>query len=294
MAKAWMPLYVADYLADTVDLDAAQSGVYLILLMITWRQSDCALPNDMKWIKRSLSACIAGMHGNQFNRLVPPILDRFFALGSDGKFRNNRLTKEREKSEKFSRKQKETVGKRWVVNNNINKIDDTTVIPARALQSQSQSQRIGGGGRARAREDDPDKLAERLAAICGFNNPQDWPPGWCGAPNWVRKCLADGWEPEVMVDATTAIVKQKRDGPIEHFVYLEKPLARAMARHRAPLPKVQVIDGETIHETRSAKSLTDAASRMQQSGFQLGPKPSGLRADAGETTVRVLPEKRGE
>jgi uncharacterized protein YdaU (DUF1376 family) len=136
-----MPLYVADYLVDTLDLRAEESGVYLLLLMIAWRRPDGALPNDMKWLQRSLASCVNDMHGNRFNRLVPPILERFFVLGEDNKFRNKRLTKEREKSEKFSEKQKENAEKRWGAVKENNSLVDAKPMPAHALQLQSQSQR---------------------------------------------------------------------------------------------------------------------------------------------------------
>lgn len=284
MAKAWMPLYVADYLADTMHLSATESGAYLHLIMHYWQTG--SLPVDDAGLAR-----IARVHPRHWPR-VRGVIAPFFGTPSKGSlWTQKRVSLELSKNKELSNKRK------GAAEQMLRKRRASAEQLLTQSQSQSQKEEIVGLGRARAREDetvDPGKLADRLAAICGFPDPQGWPPGWCGATNWVRKCLADGWEAEIMVDATMALVKQKRDGPIEHYVYLEKPLARAMARHRAPLPKVQIIDGETIHESRSAKSLTDAASRMQQSGFQLGPKPSGLRADAGEDPVRLLSEKRGE
>ena len=42
---AYMPLYVADYLADTAHLSAAEHGVYLMLLMTYWQRQG-GLPMD--------------------------------------------------------------------------------------------------------------------------------------------------------------------------------------------------------------------------------------------------------
>jgi uncharacterized protein YdaU (DUF1376 family) len=125
MIKRWMPLYVADYLLDTTDLTPEQHGCFLLLLMAAWRRNDCALPDDKKWL-RSL---FPTMHGRAFNRVVPTLLQRFFSLGDDGKWRNERLSKEHQKACENNQKACEKAAKRWATSKENKDLPDAKAMP---------------------------------------------------------------------------------------------------------------------------------------------------------------------
>ena len=89
-SRAWMPLYVGDYLADTSHLSAEAHGVYLLLLMRCWAKG--SIPAD-----RMQCMSIAHAMHEQSRSIVDAIIDEFFVLQDDG-YHNKRIDIEREKA----------------------------------------------------------------------------------------------------------------------------------------------------------------------------------------------------
>jgi uncharacterized protein YdaU (DUF1376 family) len=76
-ADAWMPLYIADYLRDTIHLSRDQHGAYLLLLMACWVRGG-RLPNDPAQL-----AGVAKASHAEWRRLAPVILPFFDVDGAD-------------------------------------------------------------------------------------------------------------------------------------------------------------------------------------------------------------------
>lgn len=83
-----MPLFVGDYIADTTHLTMEQSGAYLQILMVTWRNGGRPLEdNDAKLAR------ICRMTIPKFRDKVRPVIEGFFDL-SEGTWRSPRLERE--------------------------------------------------------------------------------------------------------------------------------------------------------------------------------------------------------
>jgi uncharacterized protein YdaU (DUF1376 family) len=95
-----MPLYVADYLADTSHLGAAESGAYLHLIMHYWLKG--GLPKDPIQLAK-----IARMSLKQFNRAIP-IIAPFF----NPDWTHDRIDQELEKVREISEKRRGAVSQR--------------------------------------------------------------------------------------------------------------------------------------------------------------------------------------
>lgn len=44
----WMPLYIGDYLGDTIGLSNSEHGAYLLSMMAYWRKGESLTPPELK------------------------------------------------------------------------------------------------------------------------------------------------------------------------------------------------------------------------------------------------------
>lgn len=106
---SFMPLWIGDYLADTMRLTRDQHGGYLLLIMDYWRQGE-ALPDDDDAL-----AAIAKASPAEWKKLRP-VLARFFEV-ADGKWTHGRIEQElKSAQEQYAAKverAKAGAAKRW-------------------------------------------------------------------------------------------------------------------------------------------------------------------------------------
>jgi uncharacterized protein YdaU (DUF1376 family) len=93
MSRPWMPLYVADYLADTGHLSTLEHGAYMLLIMHYWQKG--SLPNNDRQL-----ASIARASLEQWSDIRETIAE-FFGSG----WRHERIEAELEKAaEKYEKR----------------------------------------------------------------------------------------------------------------------------------------------------------------------------------------------
>lgn len=108
-SDVWMPLYVSDYLADTMHLNTEQHGAYCLLLMAAWK-SGGRLPNDAEQLQ-----AITRMSQQKW-RASERILSSFFIVHNDF-WIHKRVIKELEKAlkntEEKAKSGKKGAAARW-------------------------------------------------------------------------------------------------------------------------------------------------------------------------------------
>ena len=104
-ADTWMPLYIGDYLADTMSLEAREHGAYLLLIMHYWRNGP--LPDD----DRALAG-IARVDRKTWAADTGPIVRNFFAA-EDGRLHHKRIDAEREAARLIAEKKRSAANARW-------------------------------------------------------------------------------------------------------------------------------------------------------------------------------------
>ena len=83
-----LPLFTDAFIADTIHLDAAETGAYMMLLMSAWRTSECRLPDDDKILAR-----FARCSPRQWTKIKDTVL-KFWTL-KNGYWEQKRLSQTR-------------------------------------------------------------------------------------------------------------------------------------------------------------------------------------------------------
>lgn len=128
MSRPWMPLYVADYLADTGHLSAAEHGSYLLLIMHYWQKG--TLPNDDRRL-----ASIARATPEQWSDMRDTIAEFF----GDG-WTHSRIDEELAEAEKKYQKRAEAGRKGGKAKAEVQQSSSNATSNARAGLNQPQPQ----------------------------------------------------------------------------------------------------------------------------------------------------------
>jgi uncharacterized protein YdaU (DUF1376 family) len=149
MSRPWMPLYVADYRADTAHLSAAQHGAYLLLIMHYWTTG--GLPKDDAAMAR-----IACMSPAEWKRAYPVIYPFF-----EGDWTHKRIDAELARAADISRKRAASAKQRHSKCDAIAEQLDTHARTLPPSQSQKKEDAPGGATSAYAFESGVIRLNER-------------------------------------------------------------------------------------------------------------------------------------
>jgi uncharacterized protein YdaU (DUF1376 family) len=265
--KPWMPLYIADYLADTGHLGAYESGAYLHLIMHQWQCG--ALPTDERALAR-----IAKVHPPHWPRIREALAPFFGNPKPGGSWVQKRTALELTKAGEISSKRKGAA---------LQKHGKCKAIAVQMhTQSQSQLQTDAPATRTPSVgsplvSDTAFKLANEIARLCGHNE-GFLPPSWLGAPMHVQSWLNQGWTAEQI---TTSCLRQlaNRDGVSpEKISYFDKGIAEFVARPPAQPARTEVRYGrvsahqQRIIEGRAALERFLSRGRDQAAGRSDAPQ----------------------
>jgi uncharacterized protein YdaU (DUF1376 family) len=186
----WMPLCVADYLADTMHLTTVQHGAYMLLLMHYWRNGP--LPNDAKQL-----AMIARADGKAWGKDIWPVVGDFFRL-QDGRLHQKRADAELARAEDKSGKRRAAAEARWRGNGH-----DDNPPPTDANADANASPNADANGHANDHANGMQTGCTRASALHHTTPEVRKKDGGTSVPPYARATplsrfglLPENWEPE--------------------------------------------------------------------------------------------------
>lgn len=173
--------------------------------------------------------------------------------------------------------------------------------PANRQGTKEEQLKEGDGGGDAAIRAKSFEIASRIESLCGYPDPTNMPPAFCGTPNLVEKWLRGGWQEPVIIAAVQEALARKKDGPPDSPNYFEKPIARAHARQAAPLPIIETSKAaEVLHEKPrgnpgAGSSWQASRDRFREAHAELGRALAATegegeeRSDGGAQVIRLAP-----
>jgi uncharacterized protein YdaU (DUF1376 family) len=262
-----MPLYIADYLADTAHLSTAEHGAYLLLIMHYWTKG--SLPKDEESIRR-----VTRMTNRQWSQ-SRDVLRSLFGAEWRHKRCDHEIAQAVEKSRVNSANAKRSHSER------------SANAQRTHTQSQSQSDKDAVAVEARAGNlvtPEALQLTDKLLVAAGHDI-AFFPPGWATAALRVQTWLTQGWAPEIIIATVKRVAARKTGPPANSVNFFENAIAEEVARQAAPLPIVEVKPAETItvkaHGQLQANSVSAVAKRWaekfeRESGDDIEGNPSPI------------------
>ncbi len=246
MSAPYMPLFIADYLADTAHLSAAEHGAYLMLVMNYW-QREKALPADDRKLAR-----IARMTDDEWEMARDTIAEFF---EDDGYLWHHKrieaeLSVAKEKSAKAKVAARASVEARAP---NAQRTLSERSTDADLL-GKVRKEEVGG---VSASEREPSESLKTRQAICEVYAKADaLPPDTSRVVVWLER----GYSHDEIVAAIAGVVKPG-NAP-SSLAYFDKPLERMRSIPNAP-PRVagSPSRGPPQHRKGSA-GMSDALDRI--------------------------------
>lgn len=129
MKRAWMPLYVGDYLGDTGHLSTSQHGAYLLLMMHYWRKGE--LPDDDRQLSAITKLPLKIWIDNR------PTIQAFFYNG----WFHKRIDEELAKMERISNK-RSSAGREGGLRSALGRMHLQNVADDRSKQTSSKTKQV--------------------------------------------------------------------------------------------------------------------------------------------------------